>query len=353
MFKADRLATAQTPSPRPAKLSAVQALRGAASVAVVLCHAARHVNKAFHAPMLIEIFQAGHAGVDLFFVISGFIILFVHRSDIGRATRLAHYARRRFYRVMPLYWIALSITIALSLAGGHPLPPLRHIFWSATLLPSAGEPLLGIAWTLQYELVFYAVFALLIVNRFIGAIAFTAWFACIVFTALGHALPHVPPQLSGPYGLEFFMGLTAAFLVQRNIFGGAPFIAFLGCFSFCACLIAESLGLLDGFGTVARCAYGGSALLLVSGVAAAESFGRIAPPGWLGQAGEASYSIYLFQFVFIGLVWQGWTKLGLAHAQTNIPCFLALSVAAIAGGLLTSRLVEYPLLRLIRRAASA
>ena len=53
------------------RLMSIEVLRGVAATAVVLCHAARHIDKTFGAPGLIVVFQAGHSGVDLFFVISG------------------------------------------------------------------------------------------------------------------------------------------------------------------------------------------------------------------------------------------------------------------------------------------
>jgi peptidoglycan/LPS O-acetylase OafA/YrhL len=63
--------------PPPAKLGWVEAYRGIAATAVVLYHTARHFDKNYGIPALESVFQFGHAGVDLFFVISGFIILFV------------------------------------------------------------------------------------------------------------------------------------------------------------------------------------------------------------------------------------------------------------------------------------
>ena len=64
-------------------------------------------------------FQFGHAGVDLFFVISGFVILFVHWEDIGRPQRISRYAGRRLTRILPIYWVALALTIASRAASLH------------------------------------------------------------------------------------------------------------------------------------------------------------------------------------------------------------------------------------------
>ena len=179
------------------RLSGIEALRGIAATAVVFSHAARHVDKAFGAPGLITAFQAGHAGVDLFFVLSGFIILFVHRRDIGQPGRLQHYLGRRFNRVMPLYWLVLALTIGMSVAGRHDAPSLPWLLWSAALLPSLSEPLLGIAWTLQFEVVFYAAFAVLIVSRGAGLALLAVWFAWIVAAALGLDSTGVPGSLCG------------------------------------------------------------------------------------------------------------------------------------------------------------
>ena len=330
------------------RLSSVEALRGVAATAVVLSHAARHVDKAFGAPGLITAFQAGHAGVDLFFVLSGFIILFVHRRDIGQPSRLRHYLGRRFNRVMPLYWLVLALSVGMSIAGRHDAPSLPWLLWSASLLPSVSEPLLGIAWTLQFEVVFYAVFAVLIINKGVGLALFAVWLAWIVAAALGLDITGVPGALCGFYGLEFFMGMGAAQLLSRGHIPLPRLLAGAGLALFATMMVLESAGVLNGFGVVARFAYGLPAALLVLGVAAAEQSECLQMPSWLRTFGGASYSIYLFQFIFIGTVWQGWLKVGLDRQASNLACFLTLASAALIGGVLAARLVEKPLLQLIR-----
>ncbi len=121
---------------------------------MVIYHSARHLDHVYGLPGLARATQAGHAGVDLFFAISGFIILFVHGGDIGRPGRFARYAGRRLTRILPAYWVALAVTIGLGVAGSHGFPAVFEVVWSALLLPSDHTPLLGIAWTLQHEIVF-------------------------------------------------------------------------------------------------------------------------------------------------------------------------------------------------------
>ena len=118
----------------PERLPWIDACRGIAATAVVLYHTARHFDKNYALPALKGVFQFGHAGVDLFFVLSGFIILFVHFDDIGRPQRIQRYVERRLTRVLPAYWVAVAITIGLSLAGGHSIA-LSDMAWSIMPLP--------------------------------------------------------------------------------------------------------------------------------------------------------------------------------------------------------------------------
>jgi peptidoglycan/LPS O-acetylase OafA/YrhL len=202
---------------------------------------------------------------------------------------------------------------------------------------------------MQYEVVFYVAFGILIVSRSAGLTVFVAWLLSMLANAFSQAFAGLPPPLSGAYGFEFFMGMIAAYLVTLQNIPAAKYIAMLGLLLFAAELLLETLGKIDGFGITARFAYGFAALLLVAGTAGAERNGQLHVPDWLRATGEASYSIYLFQFVFIGLIWQAWLKAGLAHHDTTLPCFLSLAIGAIAGGLMISKLIEHPLLRLTRR----
>ncbi len=330
------------------RLSGVEALRGLAASAVVLFHAARHVNKAYGAPALITWFQAGHAGVDLFFVISGFIILFVHWPDLGRPGRLPHYVSRRFTRVMPLYWVGLVLTMLMIAAGRHGMPGFGRLAWSASLLPSAQEPLLGIAWTLQFELVFYVAFAALIVSRAGGAALMAGWLAVIVVVAVTGRPGVVPPPLCGVFAVEFFFGMAVGGVLRVGRVSVPRVLAGVGAVLFVAALVAESLGAFDGFGTWARVIYGVPAAVLVAGLAGAERAGRPIRMAGLSRLGRASYSIYLFQFVFIGALWQALLVTGVAPQLPHVVLFALLAAAALGGGLAMGRLVEQPLLRLFR-----
>jgi peptidoglycan/LPS O-acetylase OafA/YrhL len=197
-------AVSQTPQETTHRLDWVEVARGFAAVAVVLYHVARHVEKSRDVNFWLTFFQFGHAGVDLFFVISGFVILHAHYKDLGQPERFAHYLNRRLTRIYPPYWVALALTVAMGALGGSGLPDIWELVLSATLLPLNQEPLLGVAWTLLHEIVFYALFALLIVHRGVGFAVLGAWLLGISAKLFTHVPTWgLPPSLLAAYNLEF------------------------------------------------------------------------------------------------------------------------------------------------------
>ena len=344
-------------APATRRLAGIEAARGIAACAVVLYHASRHVDQAYGFASGRAALAFGHAGVDLFFVISGFIILFVHWEDVGRPARLAHYAGRRVTRVLPAYWVALALTILMAMAGGHRAPEVGQLAASALLLPSDTPPLLGVAWTLQYEIVFYAAFALLILHRGAGRAVFVLWAVAIVLAWAGWRMAALPGSLTGAYNVEFFLGLGIAAQLRRGALPAARTVLWVGILAFAICALAEDAGWIDGYADTARLLYGPAAAAVIAGLAEASRQGRLVPPALLRVLGSASYAIYLFQFVAIGLLWQVWLHAGivpaLPHALLAPIAFIVLSLGGIGGGVLASALVEKPLLRALRRAPHA
>src|SRR5580692_2096905 len=109
--------TRMRPDGQGGRLLGIQLARGAAAVLVVLYHAGRGLalpQYLGHVP-LGGLFNFGHAGIDFFFVLSGFIIFTVHHGDIGRPSALPRYVWRRLARIYPIYWVVTAIVIALAL----------------------------------------------------------------------------------------------------------------------------------------------------------------------------------------------------------------------------------------------
>jgi len=101
------------------KIGTLEVGRGIAAFLVVLDDAGYLVaeNRYFGQDAFGGLLLDGHVGVDFFFVLSGFIIATVHLPDIGDRTRLGHYAGRRFFRIMPPYWMILSVIVPVYLGS--------------------------------------------------------------------------------------------------------------------------------------------------------------------------------------------------------------------------------------------
>jgi peptidoglycan/LPS O-acetylase OafA/YrhL len=336
----------------PARLAWIEAFRGFAASAVVLYHVARHFDANYGMPRWRAAFQFGHAGVDLFFVISGFVILFVHWEDIGRPQRISRYAGRRLTRILPIYWVALALTVASRAASLHIISH-ADIAWAILPLPIFADPLLGVAWTLQYELVFYVVFGLMILTRAGGVAVLAGWLGLVLIAAVRGSEIALPDAYWQTYNLEFFAGMVVAYWLHtaRPAHGNAVLAA--GVSLFLVSALAEDAGWIDGYGRLARLAYGVPSALIVCGGAAASRRGTGRVPAVLAAIGAASYSIYLFQFIAIGMAWQLWRAAGLDKTVPPPIGMAIFCVAAIGAGVAISRLVEYPLLTLFRGLGTA
>ncbi|MGE4064056.1 MAG: acyltransferase family protein [Rhodospirillaceae bacterium] len=330
------------------KLQSVETARGIAAILVVLYHAARHVaGNAGYLPFG-SFSKFGHAGVDFFFVLSGFIILFIHHADIGRPERAGHYLKRRVTRIYPVYWAALAATLALIIASPSktlpgPLETVRDVF----LLPF-GDPTLGVAWSLQFEVAFYAFFLVLILNLMAGLALAAVW--AIYITVLIGGPGSVPGDAPWwAYSVQFVFGLGAAGVLLRFRIPAPRAVLIAGLTAFLAFGLLENIGLLDGYAVPARFAYGFSAMITLIGLVEADRSGLVRVPKVLAELGSSSYSIYLFHLMAIGVVWQVMLRTGLDRQLSPEVTYVVLVMAGVIGGVAASRLVERPLMGLARR----
>ncbi|MBM3989190.1 MAG: acyltransferase [Planctomycetes bacterium] len=330
------------------KLQGIEAARGVAASLVVVYHAARHLEvNGLGLPWAAGIEKFGHAGVDFFFVLSGFIILFAHWDDVGVPAALPRYVERRCMRIFPLYWPVLAVSLAAAIFGSRALQPsVGTLLANTLLLPTDDEPVLGVAWTLQHEMLFYALFATLLWSRSLGGMLFATWLAWALAVSCG-ALDRLDGGFgrvaSSAYNAQFALGMAAAWVTRRGRVRQAGWLALLGAASFFAVGIAESRGRVDGYGDFARLLYGVAAWLFVIGLVEYERATSLHLPRLLALLGKASYSVYLVHLLCLGIVYRILERLGATRIDPHL--LLAVLVASgIAGGVLVSVWIEYPLM---------
>ncbi len=333
----------------------LQALRGLACLIVVLYHIAGYENtfwtkwRTFH---FVRWF--GYAGVDVFFALSGFIITWAHREQLGQAKHLPRYLVRRFRRIYPVLWAAALATMILIGALGTAVvfrPGWQRDYLEWLLLVPRYDPFQFIAatWSLQYEIVFYLAFGLLFLvpKRWALPLAI-GWVAVIVAARVVRFTPQPfwANMLISPYVLEFLGGTGVAAVVARGFVRG-PRIALGFALAWTVALVILLRGAtpdeLGGWTWGRFFAFGPPSVLLVYAVVAGELTGRVHLPARLRPLGDASYSIYLMH---------GPVTLSLVHLMwgmnTNLPkhlVWIAVQLAAaFASGWLLYVLVERPIL---------
>ncbi len=340
----------------------LQILRGVACLLVVAYHLAgseRGYGLSF-SPMR-PLLWFGYAGVDLFFVLSGFIIATTCRTDLGRIAKLPRYLFRRAWRSYPTYWAAL-ILAAIFFEATSPEPLIRAE-WTAEVtdtllvLPQPIVPrIVPVAWTLSYELLFYAAFGALFILPRIAAVPVLVGWAGLVVTAAAtstHPGNRFAALAASPFVLEFLAGALIAWCPVR--LSRRLAVALLAAAA--AWLAGSSTILFDPdpnwlpVTTAPRVlAFGVPAALIVFAMVGWErTAGRLDWP-WLKTAGDASYSIYLLHGPSLVLTMYLTMLVKWPHSRLGHTAWLVVMFAGAVGpGLLLYRWVERPLLNLVKR----
>ena len=287
-------------------INSIQFLRGFAALAVVVHHTGGYVKRYFEPTLFFgDYFSLGFAGVDLFFVISGFIIHFTSKNYLNNPSKLIEYLKKRFVRVYPIYWVITTIlfvsswliTIMLNkniFSIGYPHTFSAYI-QTYTLFPLhfAINP---VTWTLSYELFFYLGFSLLIISIRLWVIP-----ALILAISLFHLMVDIPDGELTYYNF-FFSGYNFEFLLGFLIFQFYKSVKLPNLLSVFLLILSFSIIVYFGYSvsdvdSLKRVLVFGlpSSLILIS-LLNLEQNGAISFPKFCLTLGDASYALYLIHF---------------------------------------------------------
>ena len=322
------------------EFSGLQHLRAVAALSVVAYHAAGMWRDRVLPGDSVAWLNAA-AGVDIFFVISGFVMVL----SAARLAGAPHPGRRflwsRLRRIVPLYWLCCGFKIAaLAVAGGGARLGLLYCLASLLFLPvhdaaGAFKPVLPVGWTLSFEMLFYGLFAAALGARLSPAVIVPP--ALLALAMMPHGGGAIG-ELSNSIVLEFAYGIALAVLWQRGWR--------MDKWAALASLLAGVAGLvfLPKAFLGARClGWGLSAAAVAAGFVSLETI--IAPvlPRFLLALGDASYAIYLTHgFVLAALPA---ALRGSSVGRSVVASGLIAVLASAVFGWLVHRFVEIPLLR--------
>ncbi|AKU23816.1 acyltransferase [Massilia sp. NR 4-1] len=349
------------------KIDSLQLLRAVAALLVVLNHALFTIKRKAGVDT-VDMAQAaalGKLGVELFFMISGYIMVISTRDRSAPGAQPLAFFWRRCIRVVPLYWLA-TLIYALKLAVSGEPPSLAAMFKSLLFIPYENakgywHPVYGLGWTLNYEMLFYALFALALTQKLARGVA---GLLLLMGAAVGAGLWLNPAPGSGheqllafwcaPILLCFCAGMALGwwrlalgqrvwrlrFQVQAALALGF-ILAY--CFGIQQWQGAQLFSPLAALGAMGVC---GLAAEPPSGAGRASSLRR-----GVVLLGGASYSLYLTHSFVLGPAGRAW---GLAAWHGGTAAFLALTlVLTVLLALAVYRWLEQPLQAFLLRRLPA
>ena len=325
----------------------IQVLRAVAAEMVVLRHATTLLHA--HNPRHFRVWLNGGTGVDLFFVISGFVMMISTTPLLTSAHPARTFFTRRLERIVPMYWLATTAKVLALLA----VPTLAlvgfgrwwHVLGSYVFFPTrtpAGSygTVLAVGWTLIFEMAFYILFAVVLATRLprlrtLAPVLLALAFAWTIPFVARHGTLHF---YASTMQLEFLFGVLLAASIPWAQKIPAPAAAPLAVAGLLPLFLWHPDAVVNWGGLI----WGVPALAVVTAAIALESPLGPHTPKWLLEIGDASYSIYLIHGFVVPIVCAFFARFG-DHSAYILPFALIVSiVAATLAGDLAYRLIERP-----------
>lgn len=349
------------------KLAWVQALRGIAALMVVLVHS-RSVLPDTVAGRVIanDVLLPMGMGVDLFFILSGFLMVLTTRDFDGTPAYAWRFAIKRIARIWPLFAVMTLVAAAVDHHGIHAfldrsiwLPYLEGLAFIPHNPAASGiyfQMAVGVAWTLCFECYFYLVFAAcMLFGRWrYGVMA--VWFAVTLIAiplVRGNYNLNVAAQplvtwsryanlAINPIVWDFIAGMFggwlygSGFAIRRQAMVYAAVAALL-----LLLLVAwHRMGMVDFFGP-----HGWAAPLIIVflGMLMLAKMGALKVPAWSVWLGDISYSLYLVHVYVFELLQRAAATIPMEHDSFNGLLFVIRPVVAVLCAWATFRYIEAPL----------
>jgi len=302
-------------------------------------------------------------GVDIFFVISGFIMYAIASGDFGRAGASPRFVLRRIVRIVPPYWLFTTAMVAAAVIFSghvtHSALDLKHVLASYLFLPyenpyGRAYPVLMLGWTLNYEFYFYMVFgAALLLRKPLGLTLLFGVIGGSGLLGMAGLVDAMPLRYwSNPIVLEFLLGILLAMARERGVRLSAA-----GCWGLIALgaggmLLMQQLGIASHYWNFRVLWMGLPALLICAGVVLSRDNQQ--PVNRLRRQlvllGDASYSIYLSHPFALNAVAVAWPATGITDPWMYVA---VATLASLLAGVAVHLLIEKPLTAVLNRRLNA
>lgn len=354
------------------KLKGIQLLRAVAALLVVYCHVL--LRQPADANGLLSFQQDffylrhfGAAGVDIFFVISGFIITTI-AGRYATDDHARYFFLKRCIRIAPVYWIVSAVfwfgLLKYGIAFESSAVAKTFLFLPFFDHGLFDNALLIVGWTLSFEMLFYL---LVFCSMLLSKKRFMEIAICcmLLLVFVNYSIPGTHRLIiffGNALILEFILGVLIGWLfLSTRIF--SPLLNSIVLSTGVLMLLSS---VLLGYGDVGNIwavwnksssirrflEWGFPSALLVAGVVMKEKRKPMYVSGYCILIGDASYSIYLTHIPILSAVYIGWGWSGLINLVSPDILILVSVGIAIAGGCIFYRFAELPLLRLLNKQLS-
>ena len=335
-------------------LEGVQYLRGVAALMVVVHHA-----RGYFGVEAADWSTFGSRGVDVFFVISGFIMAFVtqrYQSDVSRWPQVRDFLVKRVIRVVPLYWLALAIAARYLIVNGQIDVDLLKDF--AFIPRWLGDdrtqpfPYLIPGWTINYEMFFYLTFGVCMMLGRMRYVVLFGFFALLILAGMTQSSESVYWAFYTQFILsEFLLGILLFHLVSNTSRSFHPLV-------YLVALVGGTVGLVLANDVLQNhYLFGITSAILLWG---ALNLLQDRRNRFLLLVGDASYSIYIFHSVILEYGTRLLRKTGLSEPDplTIVVVFASQILLVLVLSIFLHKMVEKPLVSLgqrllLRKGASA
>lgn len=339
------------------KLPTIQIFRGIAAMLVILYHINFTISDYFHIQSFHIFANFGYLGVDFFFVLSGFIITYIHLNDIINKGDWKVFAKKRFARIYPFFWLLLTIILVyeITLHGNlmaakkfdpHAISDWAFIGNQYLLLPNS-QYIIGPSWSLTFELLFYVVFTIcIILGKRTTLYIISIWLILIVVGVF------FKPNnvLLSTYIFEFLLGCVIGYLFTKGhlltfkiFLPAANFILLVGVVYFHFFSFVKN-GLFEKLFVASICAL---FIWLGATIDQKEKFTAF-KLSFLVLIGNASYAIYLSHEIILSVTLRLVKKFNFGHLLLNLS-FLSVFIFTILFGIALHLVVEKRVIKFTNR----
>lgn len=334
------------------KYDIIQVFRFVAAAMVILLHSTFYASERLFSGTTL--YYPGANGVRLFFVISGFVMILSSESLKNKIGGWKTFAIKRIIRIVPIYWIVTSYKLLVLLVGSslilHAKPDFFYILKSYFFIPAKNvdgsySPLLGVGWTLNFEMFFYLLFTIALALR-INTLAFLSLIFIPLTILSFYKNTHWPDAVfyANPIVLDFLYGMIVAKLILK----GKKLNKYLALPMIIVGLLFLFTPGIEKFGHLGNNTFliGIAAFFVIYGAASIENLYGYKMPAWLIYLGGASYSLYLIHPIIAPL---SPTVLKYLHLKIVWLSIILSFVSAVIGGTLFYKYCETPLTKIVSR----